>query len=229
MITDDIRILLTPWRALAGYPLVAVALGCCAQSARADDAAPETSRWQYRDYLLYSARPSLNTFNPTLHAAQINVGDFLQTKNLGVSSAADHLSLSASFDTRADWESIRYGLGVFTNLPQSGQFHFNLYVRPNAKRPGFRYQLQTSELLIATNSGHQNWSIGGFVDYGRGGRHEDQHTRIGVAPQLLLNLSPLFKLPGDAQASVQYAYWRSAMDDDAPQNRALQMALRWRF
>jgi len=227
MIRSEFRMFVAPWRSIAGYPLIAVVMTCCAQSACADDNGSELAPWRYRDYLLYSAPPSLSAFRPIIEITPVKVGDFLHRRNIDSGSASSHLLLSAGFDTRADWESIRYGLGVCADLPESGQFHFNLYVRPNAQRPGLRWQLQPTGLPIVTSAGHQNWSIGGFVDYSRA--HDDQRGRVGIAPQLILNLSPLLQLPGDAQASVQYAYWRSTLDTDAAQNRALQLALRWKF
>ncbi|PTU29047.1 hypothetical protein [Stenotrophobium rhamnosiphilum] len=227
MLDDDIRILVAQWRSLATYPLLVAALTCSAKCAHAADNSTATPRWNYRDYLLYSAPPSPAMFGHPQNMTQISIGQILQQRNINSGGAARNLLLSAGFDTRADWESIRYGLGFFTNLPEAGQFHFNLYVRANAKRPGFRWQLQPTGLPIVSESGHQNWSVGGYVDYSRAQR--GQSTRVGVAPQLILNLSPTLHVPGDAQASIQYAYWRSTLDDDAPQGRALQMALRWRF
>jgi len=217
------------WRLLTTCPLLAAALACHLESAEAStsDATISLANWRYRDYLLYSAPPSFASFNNVGASTQISVGELLRRRNMDPDDTGRKVLLSAGFDNRTDWESFRYGVGLFSNLPESGQFHFNLYVRPNAQRPGFRWQLQPTGLPIAANAGHQNWSIGGFVDYGRG--RQGLHERIGVSPQLILNLSPLLHMPGDAQASIQYAYWRSAVDNDAPQNRAVQMALRWRF
>lgn len=234
MVSDEIRNAILQWRFFTACPLLVAALTCNAKSPDAtDDIDPVKSNptlpdWHYRDYLLYNAPPSAAAFSNIGGAtAQISIGELLRRRNIDPGDNARRLLLSASFDNRADWESIRYGLGLFTNLPESGQFHFNLYVRPNAQRPGFRWRLQPTGLPIATSAGHQIWSIGGFVDYGRG--RDGLRDHIGVAPQLILNLSSLLRMPGDAQASVQYAYWRSTVDNDAPQNLALQMALRWRF
>lgn len=232
MAGDEIRNAILQWRFFTACPLLVAALTCNAKSPEGDDgntvAANSTQpSWQYRDYLLYNAPPSAAAFNNLSPSAQISIAEFLRRQNVDSGETTRKVLLSASFDNRADWESIRYGLGIFANLPEAGQFHFNLYVRPNAQRPGYRWQLQPTGLPINSDAGQQNWSIGGFVDYARG--NAAVHSRISVAPQLILNLSPLFHLPGDAQASVQYAYWRSTMDNDAPQNLALQMALRWRF
>jgi hypothetical protein len=233
MVSDEICSAILQWRFFTACPLLLAALTCNAKSPDATDesatggSAPASSNWHYRDYLLYNAPPSATAFNNMSPVAQISIAEFRSHPNVDSGESTRKLLLSAGFDNRADWESIRYGLGLFANLPEEGQFHFNLYVRPNAQRPGFRWRLQPTGLPITADSGHQNWSIGGFVDYGRG--RDGFHDRISVAPQLILNLSPLFHLPGDAQASVQYAYWRSTMDNDAPQNLALQMALRWRF
>lgn len=233
MARDEIRNAILQWRLFTACPLLAAALACHAKSAEAADAADTIEanamipNWHYRNYLLYSAPPTPATFSNMGATPQITIGEFLHRDSIDSGETTRKLLLSAGFDNRADWESIRYGLGLFANLPESGQFHFNLYVRPNSQRPGYRWQLQPTGLPITPSTGHQNWSVGGFVDYGRG--HEGVRDRIGVSPQLILNLSSLLRLPGDAQASVQYAYWRSTMDNDAPQNRALQMALRWRF
>jgi hypothetical protein len=230
---NGIRNAILQWRFFTACPLLVAALTCHAKTPDAADeidpvkSSPTLPEWHYRDYLLYNAPPSTTGFSNIGATAQISIGELLRRRDIGIGDNARRLLLSASFDNRADWESIRYGLGLFTNLPESGQFHFNLYVRPNAQRPGFRWRLQPTGLPIAASAGHQIWSIGGFVDYARG--RAGVRERIGVAPQLILNLSPLFHVPGDAQASVQYAYWRSALDNDAPQNLALQMALRWRF
>lgn len=224
---DEIRFAIAQWRSLATCPLLAAILTCSSECAHADDDSAFTPRWNYRDYLLYSAPPSPATFSRTTSVTQISVAALLEQGNIDSGRTAKNLLLSAGFDARAEWESIRYGLGFFTNLPEAGQFHFNLYVRPNAQRPGYRWQLQPTGFPIAADAGHQTWSIGGFVDYGRSSH--GQSARVGVAPQVILNLSPTLHLPGDAQASIQYAYWRSTLDNDAPQNRALQMALRWRF
>lgn len=225
--SDDIRFAITQWRSLATCPLLIAFLTCSSECAHADDDIVITPRWNYRDYLLYSAPPSPAIFKPVTGMTQISVGAFLKQGNINSAAAAQNLLLSAGFDTRADWESIRYGLGFFTNLPEAGQFHFNLYVRPNAQRPGYRWQLQSTGFPIVAEAAHQIWSIGGYVDYGRASH--GQSARVGVAPQLILNLSPALHLPGDAQASLQYAYWRTTLDNEVPQNRALQMALRWRF
>lgn len=233
MVSDEIRNAILQWRFFTACPLLVAALTCHAKSSEtandvsAAEATSASPSWHYRDYLLYNAPPSITTFSGLSPGEQISIAEFLQRPSTGSDAAARKLLLSASFDTKADWESIRYGLGLFANLPESGQFHFNLYVRPNAQRPGYRWQLQPTGLPITTEPGHQNWSVGGFVDYSRG--HYGVRSRISVAPQLILNLSPLLHLPGDAQASIQYAYWRSTIDNDAPQNLALQMALRWRF
>lgn len=225
--SDDIRYAITQWRSLAACPLLAALLTCSAECAYADDDTVVTPRWNYRDYLLYSAPLSPTTFSRTPSMTQISVAELLEHSTFDSSGAPKNLLLSAGFDTRAEWESIRYGLGFFTNLPEAGQFHFNLYVRPNAKRPGYRWQLQPTGFPVAADAVHQSWSIGGYVDYGRASR--GQSARVGVAPQLIVNLSPALHLPGEAQASFQYAYWRSTLDNEVPQNRALQMALRWRF
>ncbi len=233
MVSNEIRNAILQWRFFTACPLLVAALTCNAKSPDATDDAnaagtiATSPNWNYRDYLLYNAPPSAAAFNAMAPVAQISIGEFLRQRSIKSDETTRKLLLSAGFDNRADWESIRYGLGLFANLPASGQFHFNLYLRPNAQRPGFRWQLQPTGLPIATDTGHQSWSIGGFVDYSRG--REGLHDRVSVAPQLILNLSSLLHLSGDAQASVQYAYWRSAMDNDAPQNLALQMALRWRF
>lgn len=233
MVGEEIRNAILQWRFFTACPLLVAALACSAKSpdaveeGNASEANPAQPSWQYRDYLIYNAPPSAAAFSNLSPSAQISIAEFLRRQDVGAGEATRKLLLSASFDNRADWESIRYGLGIFANLPEAGQFHFNLYVRPNAQRPGYRWQLQPTGLPIASDPGHQRWSIGGFVDYSRG--HDRTHSRISVAPQLILNLGPLLHLPGDAQASVQYAYWRSTMDNDAPQNLALQMALRWRF
>jgi len=233
MVSNEIRNAILQWRFFTACPLLAAALTCNAKSpeiaagSNTDVITTSSPGWNYRDYLLYNAPPSATAFSRQSRTAQISIVELLHRQNIDSGEATRKLLLSASFDDRAEWESIRYGLGLFGNLPESGQFHFNLYVRPNAQRPGYRWQLQPTGLPIATNPGHQNWSIGGFVDYSRG--HDGARNRISVAPQLILNLSPLLHLPGNAQASVQYAYWRSTMDNDAPQNLAWQMALRWRF
>ncbi len=233
MVSYEIRNAILQWRFFTACPLLVAALTCNARSPdEAEDAnIVETKpsslpNWHYRDYLLYNALPSAALFGTPGPIAQISIGEFLRRQNADAGETRKIL-LSASFDTRADWESIRYGLGVFANLPEAGQFHFNLYVRPNAQRPGYRWRLQPTGLPIAANAGHQNWSIGGFVDYARG--RDGLRNRIGVAPQLILNLSPLLNIPGDAQCSVQYAYWRNSLDEGAPQKLALQLALRWRF
>jgi hypothetical protein len=233
MVSDEIRNAILQWRFFTACPLLVAALTCHAKSpdetdrANASKANATIPNWHYRDYLLYSAPPSAISFNGPGVTTQISIGELLQNHHIDSANGARKLLLSANFDRRADWESIRYGLGLFANLPESGQFHFNLYVRNNAQRPGYRWQLQPTGLPIATSTGHQNWSVGGFVDYSRG--RAGLHDRIGVSPQLILNLSPLLHLPGDAQASIQYAYWRNTLDNYAPQNRALQMALRWKF
>lgn len=233
MVSDEFRNAILHWRFLTACPLLAAALACNAKSPEsaddnsAADASSAQPSWRYSDYLLYNAPPSVTAFGNLSPSAQISIAEFLQRQNVDSGETTRKLLLSASFDNRADWESIRYGLGIFANLPEAGQFHFNLYVRPNAQRPGYRWQLQPTGLPIATETGRQNWSIGGFVDYSRG--RDGVHSKVSVAPQLILNLSPLLHMPGDAQASVQYAYWRSTMDNDAPQNLALQMAFRWRF
>ena len=193
----------------------------------ADESVP-ASDWRYHDYLRYSAAPSSTAFSNVLIAGpQISLTDLLPHQ-ARMPEAHRNLMLSASFDTRADWESIRYGLGVFANLPDEGQFHFNLYVRPNAQRPGLRWQLQPDGLPMTGNATRHLWSIGGFLDYGRG--RAGLHSSIGFAPQLIVNLGPVLGLPGDAQASFQYAYWRSDTGADPFEaRRAIQATLAWRF
>jgi nucleoside-specific outer membrane channel protein Tsx len=225
MVSDEVRVMFTQWRRLAACPLLAATLACNARCADAAEGDAPATAWRYRDYLLYSAQPSPATFGNTAANPQVSIGDLLQRRDASF-GAAPHLLLSAGFDDRADWESIRYGLGLFANLPESGQFHLNLYVRPNAQRPGLRWQLQPTGLPLVTSASHQNWSVGGFLDYGRG---RGGLSNVGFAPQLTLNLRRLLHLQGDAQASVQYAYWRSDLDDDRPRDRALQAALNWQF
>jgi hypothetical protein len=215
------------WRSLTACPLLAAALACHVEAADAEENTTPIASWHYRDYLLNNAPPSFATRNSTGVMTQIGVAELLQQRNIDANSNIRKLVLSAGFDNRADWESFRYGVGLFAPLPESGQFHFNLYVRPNAPRPGYRWQLQATGLPVSADAGPQRWSVGGFVDYGRG--RDGLRSRIGVAPQLILHLSPLLHMPGEAQASVQYAYWRSAFDNDAPTCRAMQMALRWQF
>lgn len=232
MVSEEFRNAILQWRFFTACPLLVAALTCNAKSPDGNDdagspASPSSSNWHYRDYLAYNALPSNATFNSMGPVAQISIGDLLKRQDVDSDSSSRRLLLSAGFDNREDWESIRYGLGLFANLPEAGQFHFNLYVRPNAQRPGYRWQLQPTGLPLAADPGHQIWSIGGFVDYGRG--REGLRDRISVAPQLIINLSSLLHLTGDAQASIQYAYWRSSIDNDAPQSLAMQMALRWRF
>lgn len=231
MVSEEIRNAIPPWRFFTACPLLAAVLICSAESADAADAGTPNTEWDYRSYLRYSAAVAPASFNSVAIATQISVATLLRQR--GADPGDQRLILSASFDDNTAWESLRYGVGLCANLPEAGQVHFNLYVRPNATRPGLRWQLQPAGLPIITDDSRPTWSIGGFVDYSRShdeaGQHN--HNRLGIAPQLILNLGPLLHVPGDAQASFQYAYWRSEAQADAalPQSRAMQMALRWRF
>ena len=223
---DRIEVVDARWRSCAAWALF-VALACITPCTHAADGDTPATSWRYRDYLLYSGAQPAPIFDSGLLAGpQISIAELLRQNDRSF-GAMHNLILSAGFDNRADWESIRYGVGLFACLPESGQFHFNLYVRPNAQRPGLRWQLQPTGLPTVNDSGHRLWSIGGFLDYGRG--RAGLHSSIGFAPQLIVNLGTLLQWPGDAQASLQYAYWRSDLGDDRTSRRALQAALIWHF
>lgn len=206
--------------------LACVCIGNAASALAADGDAP-IAAWQYRDYLRFSSTQPLSVTDSTwLASTNINIGGLLHPQDLR-DSVSRKLVFSAAFDNRAAWESIRYGLGMFADLPDAGQLHFNLYVRPHAQQPGLRWQLQPDGLPFASDAKRRLWSVGGFLDYGRDRR--GLHSSIGFAPQLIVNLSPLLHLPGDAKASLQYAYWRSDAADTPDSGRALQATLTWGF
>ena len=121
---------------------------------------------------------------------------------------------------------IKYGLAFDYMLPQGGAVHMTLYQRRNAKRKGIRLALNAVD---QGGQGHQHrdWSVGLSSDFIR---TEKGDRRIGMKPQLILDLDKLLDLRDwNMDAKFEYGYWQSGYKRAVTDVRVAQASLNLRF
>ena len=103
--------------------------------------------------------------------------------------ALDELDVENLAFERQPLKRIKYGLAFDYLLPQGGALHLSLYHRPQAKREGLRLSL--NPLDRKHGELQRNWSFGVSSDFIRTAQGQ---RRIGMKPQLLLDLDQLLQL-----------------------------------
>jgi hypothetical protein len=120
--------------------------------------------------------------------------------------------------------TLRQGAALDLALPDVGSLHLNLF----AKRKPRHWALNPD----AQAEGPQRaWSLGASVEMVKVGEPGERHAQrsLSIAPQLVLDLDRLLGAPGQLDATVQYAHWRSPDDDRAYGGPVAQATIRWKF